>query len=337
MSSVPGVSQPSSQHTDPFSGKSDFAASGPVPADLKEATDLAMGALRAMNEARAQMGIANQGLLPKKCIYLVSKTKSGKTTLANILAGKAVTAQKRAGTWSLIAPDPMPGFTISSRKGSETTIPRVCQCKNPDEMADAVALVDLPGLDDTRGVIQEIANAVCMQKVFEECPQGKILVLVDENYVTNPRGGGLVNCMTMITDLFPGGVERIAKSVSLVVTRVKPGFTVTHMQKNIDNVIRDCLLSPAAAQLLGILKNRMALFKLPTVEGPYDTTQTVADIFASLDTAAFAQDLRVNTHLSADGQLAAAALSTRPLKAICCSSASPTRKTDSNHQAVGGY
>ena len=160
MASVPRASQFSSQYAVPPSGQDGFAASGSMSADLKEASDLAMAALQAMNEARAQMGRDHQGLRPKKCIYLVGKTKFGKTTLANILAGNPVTAQRYAATWSLIAPNPLPGFTISSRKGSETSIPRVCQCKNPDETAEAVALVDLPGLDDTRGVIQEIANAV---------------------------------------------------------------------------------------------------------------------------------------------------------------------------------
>ena len=303
MTSVQGVGGSSFHQEVPHAGLQNGGGARVVDVAVQQAMEVR----QAVNEAMEEMRRAQPANLPRKSIILVGRTGSGKTSVAYGPAGKVLEALYRAGKWSMVAPEPLPGFEIGVQKGSRTTIPHMC--RSGDQFGEPVTIVDLPGLDDTRGFSQEVANAVCIQKVFEERSLIKVLVVLDQSEVTDTRATTLIDTMNMIATLFSNNVDQIVRNAALVVTKVYEEHEVRHIVNMIDKSITQCTLTgTAAGTLLAALKERVAIFKEPEQPGPYNTQRMGEDVFACLERAEFAQDRRVNISLSTRWALEADAM-----------------------------
>ena len=293
----------STQHTPPFQGsRSDDPES--LRSDegaVQHAIDLALEAMNQVAEAQAKLVADNNGSMPDRSVVLLGKSGSGKTTLVYALAGRTlnVTFDPATNLTALQPAEPMQGFVIGETKGSETSIPRMCLCTDHATDGTRMSVIDFPGFFETRGTVREIANAVCMQKVFSACPNTKLVILAGVEDLTSPAGKDFSSSIAVVSQTFSGDIEKIASAASLVVTRVGEE-SEEDLRSQIDQVIKGIPLNEAQKKLFEALKGRIAVFRAPVDPSPrsFDVGATVAAVFANVHKCAFAHNPKVTVALS---------------------------------------
>jgi hypothetical protein len=232
---------------------------------------------------------------------MIGKTGSGKTTLVYPLADRPlnVVVDPDTNIALFVAAVAMPGFEISAHRVSETAIPRLCRCTDTTTH-EPVSVIDLPGFFDNRSPAQEIANAVCIQKVFADCPEAKLLITVRGDDLMGDRGQFLP-CISTICNAFAGDIQTVASAAFLVVTGVRRRVRDEDLPQHIDDVLaqrQDLLFREQ--ELLRSLRRKIVVFRSPEASSPspFPVADTVTAIFTNIQRAEFMPRPRVNLPLS---------------------------------------
>lgn len=267
-----------------------------------KARSLAMAALKSTSETIELCRAKTHSPLPERSVILLGDSGVGKTTLLHALAGRKlrVVHDPRTGRTTLKACREMKGFQIGSTLESQTTFPRMCLCKDVVGKKNFVTFVDFPGLNDNRGVEQEIRNAVSMQKIFESSPKTQALILLDDAALMADRPKALMSLVTSLDEMLPKGIGVLSKSLSLVVTRADATRTVEQVRNNIQRIIKELHLQGSKQRILKSLCKKVAIFRAPTTQSPRvaNTLEAVTAIFDNIRTNQYSDKAKIKTPLS---------------------------------------
>ncbi len=239
---------------------------------------------------------ANSGKLFGRSVILIGETGVGKSTLINLLAGVTLKAQydDDLGETSIRAERPLPHFRIGHSAASETTFPR-------HHTIGEVTFWDTPGLNDNRGTAQQVANAICMKKVFERSQGVKLLVVTTERDLIQSRAAPLTSLVSALNQLLPEQSHKIKGSVSLVVTGTHPLRTPSQIAESIRRAINEQQLENAQElTLLEALRAQpICLFKRPDSDSiELDTSETKSVLIRNLAQINYAEGLTAEISLS---------------------------------------
>lgn len=210
---------------------------------------------------------ANTSAMNPRSVVLVGMTGVGKSTLINVLAGKTIEAfyDDKGGKPRVRVLNPMSNCNVGHSTLSETTIPRKYTIGN-------TVYWDMPGLADSRGIPQEIANAACIQKVFDVSREVKILFVDNDSQIMDdPRLLRLMEFIEMVEELFLHHVEALQKSVGIVLTGTPSRRKPDHLINTIGRLLeerRDDSISSTQRKILEVLMRQpICFFPAPVDKG----------------------------------------------------------------------
>jgi patatin-like phospholipase/acyl hydrolase len=221
----------------------------------------------------------------KDLVILIGCTGEGKSTVAQWLCREPLVA----------FPDPENprNFLIQSAPGvshgqlltdsgnaighgtvSKTTQPHpwVCQEEN-------IVFADCPGLNDTRGILQEMKNALTMRQLFASSRQVRFLIVIEVALVEAQRGIAIAERMRALINMVPNVQPG---NIAMVVTKHNE-FSMP--LESIRNRIKDIATNQRNAQLKELLlslEGKTEVFRSPTgmgdISGETDRSKVIASI-----------------------------------------------------------
>ena len=84
-------------------------------------------------------------------------------------------------------------------------------------------IIDVPGFYDTKGVILEIINQFCLQKVLAQCDEAKIIFVASQDSF----GDKLKKSIQNFVDMFDN-IDFMEKCLGLCVTKVDAHKKIQH-------------------------------------------------------------------------------------------------------------
>ncbi|KAF2885424.1 hypothetical protein ILUMI_20769 [Ignelater luminosus] len=118
----------------------------------------------------------------KDIIILLGNTRSGKSTLANYLLGnKLIAWEEKKKIFKIKANGDCEGPEIGQGSLSCTTIPGVYTILRD---TDDNVIIDSPGFEDNRGVVQDVINALCVNQI-KAARSVKFVLVFDITDITN--------------------------------------------------------------------------------------------------------------------------------------------------------
>jgi hypothetical protein len=267
--------------------------------------NLVMDGLRQFDSAAC----VEDGARTERSVVVLGYTGVGKTALMNLIAGRQLYTvyDKKTDRTTIDVPEPMEGFIVGNRTLSETTIPHKWVDPN------GVTFWDCPGFEDNRGDDQEIANAVCVRKIFEVSEQTKLLIVVKDPDFGATRCDKLRDFVRLLNDSLLSKVTEISRKVTLVVSQAPLDRTVEEVQGRIERLKED-LVDEAQIDLLKAFQDcPIAIFNEPSNgktlrEGEkrlLNTQQTRTTIFDHVNRIQYAEKRNVQLCLSERAKLVA--------------------------------
>jgi len=279
-------------------GCGDYGARAGGGGAAQDAAALVSETLALVSEGQAQFNAENTGALTGRSIVVLGDTGAGKSTLINLIANRRLRSQydETTGRTFIDAINPLAGFKIGHNLRSETFVPHKF-------VNDGVMYWDCPGFTDNRGVPREIANTVCIQKIFETSPNIKVLIIVNDDEIIAPRATNFMALLRLIDQAFLGSVDRVTPALSLVVSRTQR--TKEQVKRSIENIIRDLRVEGPQLQLLQALhSNPITIFRKPDhgEARDIDTRGTRDEILENISRIPYASNVRINLSLSDFGK-----------------------------------
>ncbi|MCX4084239.1 50S ribosome-binding GTPase [Rickettsia hoogstraalii] len=139
----------------------------------------------------------------KNGILIFGKTGAGKSALTYYLAGEKLKVNKKV--LEIEENKIVDNIKINHTTKSETKIPGKYKLSN-------TTIVDLPGFEDTGCIVQEIANAFYIKRLFETTNHMKFILAIEETSLT--RKDELINIIKQFAKTFTN-IEPLKKSLSL--------------------------------------------------------------------------------------------------------------------------
>ena len=266
----------------------------PLPEDrVQQAVILALAAYKEVNDhlAKIQPPLA-------RAIFLLGNAGVGKTALACALCGEELKGVYDPDTniTTVVPAQPMEGL---ERPG----LPHLWQCPDPIDQ-EMVSIVDCPGLDDTRGAIQQMSNAACLQRLFDLSSAVHLLVIMRADDLIGFDGGGVKELVAMLDRMFEGNTDGVSHALSLVVTRAEPEITVEIIQEHIRLLIEDLAIEGSQRRLLESLGEQVSIFSMPQEgeDGVISTAVMVNSVFSYIRDAGYIPNIRMKLCLSDSGK-----------------------------------
>ncbi len=252
--------------------------------------------LRLVDQGLKEFNQANTGEMNGRSVILVGNTGVGKSTLINLLAGVQLKAvyDDDAGQSRIDADHPLPNFKIGHKTHSETSIPRKVTI-------ETVMYWDNPGLNDNRGIAQEIANAACIREVFRVSREVKIMLVTSESELVNPRALPLTDFVSALTQLFPGQENKIKRSIFTVVTGASPNKEPRHIGAVIQRAITDLQLPEGPERVLmeSLVSQPISLFRRPELRSyELDTGALKGALLTDMERVTYASEVVAHVSIS---------------------------------------
>lgn len=253
------------------------------------------------NERLMMEGLSHISNAVTNAVMVLGRTGSGKSALINLLAGKPLISRRNENTMKffLDSPDMLPGITIGNQHQSETSIPHAWIYNGN------TAYWDCPGFDDNRGIEYEITNAFLFKKLFEAHQTCKIIIVVADADLNEPRATKLLSAIRALDTFFHSDVEKIRSGLMLVVSGAHPQKTSIQIQGTLQSIIDTpafALTDPQKNIFQVFINNPIIIFKKPVVDGAFDTT-CAQEYLQTIENLGVINNLQVNSSVSAASRL----------------------------------
>ncbi|HJD58896.1 MAG TPA: GTPase domain-containing protein [Rickettsia endosymbiont of Ceroptres masudai] len=172
---------------------------------------------------------AKIGNTEEKGVLIFGKTGAGKSTLTYYIAGEKLKAILDKGDIFLEEETPVNDIKINHTTKSETKIPGKYKVGN-------TAIIDLPGFGHTGGIVQEIANAFYIKRLFETTNHMKFILAIEETSLT--RKDELINIIKQFAKTFTN-IEPLKKSLSLFITKASDDTTDSDIKYALQQALDD--------------------------------------------------------------------------------------------------
>lgn len=159
----------------------------------------------------------------EQVIILYGNTESGKSTLLEYLKKRTLIV-RGLDEFNIVVDylsNDLGERFIAHGNESGTLRPRREIVKEPQVSQDNLVFWDLPGSFDSRGVVNEIIRAYCINEIISTAKSCKI-VLIAEAAVMDKRGHGLKKLFEGLFNMFPDNpynIDILRKMLSVIVTK----------------------------------------------------------------------------------------------------------------------
>lgn len=162
----------------------------------------------------------------KYVIIFIGNTRNGKSTLVNYIMGVPLVSFQEGDVFRIKQKGGANlGPTIGHGSLSHTTIPTVLPIQDkPDTV-----IVDAPGFDDNRGVLQEIINALYINQI--KYSKGVRFVLIsDINNIVNDNINNFLSFIDTVRTIMPDFIK-LRRAVSIIFTKDSRDHSIEEIVK----------------------------------------------------------------------------------------------------------
>ncbi|XP_043465156.1 uncharacterized protein LOC122500335 isoform X2 [Leptopilina heterotoma] len=197
----------------------------------------------------------------------LGSTRSGKSTLINVLIGNRLKA-KRIGRGNFLKISRADDQSSGPQMGIASTVSLSWRSNTFPSMS----IRDTPGFDDSRGALQDVVNASYIFHLTRRVRSLKIILVVDINDIINDNVKQFLSVVNSLKNLLGDQMKSTFSSISVVFSKV-PDF-INDIPVNIEFITdtlkekflttEDLLLTPLSKDFLLYLTenvDRVALFK----------------------------------------------------------------------------
>jgi hypothetical protein len=208
-------------------------------------------------------------------ILVIGDTGTGKSTLINALLGVKLKATEYEFGIDQYSIRPIPGEKgpeIGDTSNSVTTIPQLW-------VKGEYAFWDCPGFEDTKGPIQDIANAFYINRIFENSKEVKILLVISNSQLIGDRTSTKI--VKKFSNIFKD-ITSIMDSLSVVITKVGTRYKVDKY-RGLFRAIQEeqsesCTENEKIFYEFLANKGRLELMYAPKEDGIYAINETIINI-----------------------------------------------------------
>jgi hypothetical protein len=238
-------------------------------------------------------------------VVIMGPSKSGKTTLLNLLADRLAEARLKEGSFTpddleIYIPNALPDFSVGYNTESKTKYPRPLP-----NLVNGVRLWDTPGIYDTDGGMQQesaknVAQIIGIRNLFSLNAGLKIGVTIQVSELQAAGRQIFLDLLKKTLDIFPNDAQ-LGNIFHLIVTQAPQGISLGNYLNSFDRDTR-VTSNPRLQSLINLLKaepDRISYFYKPTVATPnYNAQANLQAIMASIiRTGVSTANLTVNQSL----------------------------------------
>ncbi|KAF2885419.1 hypothetical protein ILUMI_20764 [Ignelater luminosus] len=207
----------------------------------------------------------------KYVIIFIGNTRNGKSTLVNYIMGASLVSFQEGDVFRIKQKsDVNLGPTIGHGSLSHTTVPTVLPLQDkPDTV-----IVDAPGFDDNRGVLQEIINALYINQI--KYSKGVRFVLIsDINNIVNDNINNFLSFIDTVRTIMPDFIK-LRRAVSIIFTKDSGDHSLDEIVEILAVKILNVSSLYCEKELIHHFveqKDLIGLFRMPTKTG--DLTEEI--------------------------------------------------------------
>ena len=161
----------------------------------------------------------------RQAVLVIGDTGVGKSTIISLLAGLKLVVKNNGLNIIIDSADAETKVKIGHQKYSETTVPTKI-------VIDDLDFFDCSGFRDNRGDQFQISNSFFLQRLFYLYDKVKILLIIDEHYITEARLDKLPKLIHSLGEAF-GNIQSIQDGVVLLINRAKINRNLNDYSKEI--------------------------------------------------------------------------------------------------------
>ena len=230
-------------------------------------------------------------------IIFIGNTGVGKSSLINLIAGITFRGVYDEATdhRKIEADNSLPGMQIGHSMQSKTEVPHKWVAP------DGVVFWDCPGFCDNRGPVQELVNAVCLKKLLGISPKVKIVVVIKDSDLLEPRADALMGTIRQLDSLFAESIGKFQESSMLIVSHALETRNVEQVKGNLTRVVQEIDMSDSQKGILhAFMKNPITVFPVPAQDGKILLGKE--KVLNDLQGIAYAVEMKANIALSEGSQ-----------------------------------
>jgi energy-coupling factor transporter ATP-binding protein EcfA2 len=165
--------------------------SEPSALEAREANSIAQQVKEEFRKNAALLNSA-QG---QDIVAFLGNTGSGKSTLVNFLAGKAIVVGTDGEDYVLADPNDQSAMVIGTGGNSETLYPKFID-------VDGLRFFDLPGFNDTDGSERNLVNAAFIRQILLDAASVRLVFVVGQDQFTADRSASVRQMFHCLKHLF---------------------------------------------------------------------------------------------------------------------------------------